>query len=1014
MIYGNNSKWMLKYQKAKTKLLEYNVPREYYPKFKLDSNDLVFSTTYILSRYSECVINNEIDGLKELEPFLTSTAQYYDATVRSQDCDDYNYDFLLCGSTAYFLSNDFGSSKVLVNRADIFRDETHDPQQLIIKLLSFLLNGKRMQYIKVVDLYSKINNAFLDFFEKGEESQDKIVTLLNQYRNQIFSLNNADKSFYIDVLFAVVIRALQYSSWALLPKYSYLSEDKWRDYLTKRSSIKMLWPAQQLIGEKGILRGENAIVQLPTGVGKTKGIELIIRSAFLSERASNAIIVAPLRALCNEITSDMMRAFDENVKVNQFSDVLQNDIAILFGEEVDKQIMVCTPEKLSYIVHHDPGFVEMIDLFVFDEGHMFDDGSRGATYEFLVSHIKKQLNDTQQFVLLSAVLPNSQQIIDWLFKDKGVLATDSKIVSTPKSVGFASGLRDVHYYTDDPNVEDYFIPNILAPQKLKRLPRERTDKYFPVLDSSIDVSLYNSIRLCPNGGVALYISQQRSLKTVLERVLDLQKRDYDISNFTKGCNKEEIEKIGNLIAAYYGRDFVYSRGCYLGVLPHTANIPNGVKLSVEYALKHDHARVVVCTSTLAQGVNIPIKYLCVTGLRSNRALMKTRNFQNLIGRTARSGVYTEGSIIISDTKIFDEKNTGRGKYQWEEYIAMFDANSSEPCGSSILSAVKNIIIDYRTGVKGTKFVDWILTNFDDPKCFENFAANCQDKYFEYRPEQHQSNIFEEVMFRKAVFESIENYLCLAFIECEKDERENIGLQICRDSLAYSLADEVEKELLEKVFLAIISKLDAYSSEQLQKYSYAMSSVGMSSKIEAWISDNELTATFISEDNLLDLIVDFYTNTHIIKKCSDSFNEICRLWVLGVTPAAMEVFTGCNMFDIDDVCNKNISYDLNFFIGNICDLITVDSEDEEAVNPYNTLNIIQKKIKYGVSTQTAISICEKVFNDRIIATKIAEVLKDEQIDTDDIIQTLKFYGDEIRDILSEYPEYFMDRFNFVIR
>ena len=75
------------------------------------------------------------------------------------------------------------------------------------------------------------------------------------------------------------------------------------------------------------------------------------------------------------------------------------------------------------------------------------------------------------------------------------------------------------------------------------------------------------------------------------------------------------------------------------------------------------------------------------------------------------------------------------------------------------------------------------------------------------------------MFRKAVFESIENYLCLAFIECEKDERENIGLQTCRDSLAYSLADEVEKELLEKVFLAIISKLDAYSSEKLKKYSY---------------------------------------------------------------------------------------------------------------------------------------------------------------------------------------------------
>lgn len=66
----------------------------------------------------------------------------------------------------------------------------------------------------------------------------------------------------------------------------------------------MLWPAQQLIGEKGVLRGQSAIVQLPTGVGKTKSIELVIRSSFASGRATTAIIVAPLRALCNEISGE--------------------------------------------------------------------------------------------------------------------------------------------------------------------------------------------------------------------------------------------------------------------------------------------------------------------------------------------------------------------------------------------------------------------------------------------------------------------------------------------------------------------------------------------------------------------------------------------------------------------------------------------------------------------------------------------------------------------------------------
>src|SRR5699024_9764447 len=137
----------------------------------------------------------------------------------------------------------------------------------------------------------------------------------------------------------------------------------------KTSSIKMLWPAQRLIAEKGILRGENAIVQLPTGVGKTKSIELIIRAAFLSHRAHTAIIVAPLRALCNEITMDMHRSFSKEVKINQFSDVLQNDFFNLFSDNDQKQILICTPEKLSYILHHDTNFLNLIDLFIFDEGH---------------------------------------------------------------------------------------------------------------------------------------------------------------------------------------------------------------------------------------------------------------------------------------------------------------------------------------------------------------------------------------------------------------------------------------------------------------------------------------------------------------------------------------------------------------------------------------------------------------------------------------------------------------------
>jgi replicative superfamily II helicase len=48
---------------------------------------------------------------------------------------------------------------------------------------------------------------------------------------------------------------------------------------------------------------------MPTSAGKTRATELIIRSAFLAERASLAIIVAPYRSLCHDIRGNLSAAF---------------------------------------------------------------------------------------------------------------------------------------------------------------------------------------------------------------------------------------------------------------------------------------------------------------------------------------------------------------------------------------------------------------------------------------------------------------------------------------------------------------------------------------------------------------------------------------------------------------------------------------------------------------------------------------------------------------------------------
>lgn len=1014
MILGKKSLKMLKYQKAKAKLVEYNVNEENYPNFLYNSNELSYPTTYILSRYSECIIENNEKVIKKLAPLLTATAQYYDAAVNSKDRQMYDYDFLLSGASAYFLSNDFGSAKVLSSKANSANiPNLKTPQKMLLHFFNSLLLGKSFIHISENNTYSKTNNAIFDFFKNGK-SIEEIDPLLKQYRKETYAEGNPENVFYIDVLYAVILKAINNSSWLLLPQYSKLSKDAWRDYLTKASSIKMLWPSQQLIGEKGVLSGENAIVQLPTGVGKTKSIELIIRAAFLSSRATTAIIVAPLRALCNEITSDMMRAFGRDTNVNQFSDILQDDIDFSIEKSLKNQIIICTPEKLSYIIHHQPDFFKLLDLFIFDEGHMFDDGSRGATYELLVTHIKQELNDLQQFVLLSAVLPNSEVIKNWLFKENGVLAADKNIITTPKSVGFASRTQDVYFYTDDPNNYDYFIPRVIRTEKLRRLPRERKDKYFPELSSSIDVALYNAIRLCKNGGVAIYMSQQRSIRTVLERLLDLNKRGIDLSVINANCSMDQIEKLSKFISNYYGNNYIYSEVGMFGVFPHSSNIPNGIKIAIEYALKHNHVHFVVCTSTLAQGVNIPIRYLFITSLRTNRALMKTRNFQNLIGRTGRSGIYTEGNIIITDLKIYDQRldQEHGGNYRWNECIDMFDPNTTEPCGSSILLLIKSLKIDYEAAFKGEAIANYIIENYSDENCFENLANKLYSASKKLWPMKNLDNIGSEISLRKSIVETIENYLCLVFSENEQQNKHDLSKEICQNTLAYSLASDNEKSILEKVFDAITSKIELFSTDQLRIFSYAMSGIKLSSAIEKWLLENEITSKQLTETQLLDLIIDFFLQTHEIKKLSDRFKAICVLWIEGKTPLVISLAMHCAIPDIDNLCNKTLSFELNFFVGNICDMISANEDTQ--VNPYLTMNLLQQKIKYGVPTKTAVSICEKVFNDRLLAIQIANIINNDNIDVDNIISVIRSKREEILYILDDYPEYFSERLKFVLQ
>ena len=650
---------------------------------------------------------------------------------------------------------------------------------------------------------------------------------------------------------------------------------------------------------------------------------------------------------------------------------------------------------------------------------MFDDGRRGTAYELLISEIRKHINTEKQIVLLSAVLSNAEQIKQWLFNENGTLASDPAIKTTPKSIGFSSQTRDIHYYSEDPEREDFYVPRSIEVNLLKKLGKERKKRYFPKLTDPKDIAIYYANKLCKNGGAAIFANRTRSVQTIIQQIIDLDSREYDLSGIQKYSNTLEMSRIAKLMADYYGCDHPYTKACNLGVAPHYSNLPNGLRLAIEYAFRKKDLHLVICTSTLAQGVNIPIKYLFMTSFMLDQNSMKNRNFQNLMGRTARSGMYTEGSVIVTDSKLFDNKNNRRngGFYKWENCVKMFDSHAAEPCESSILWLVQDIEINHDDHVKGVYIANYIINNYSHWDCFES----CYEKILQAYERKKQTPMNQKsvavlktaLTVRQHVIETIENHLCFVLSNDEGSDARVVALELCKETLAYFMANDAEKTLLEKIFDVIAQKAKTVDRVKIKRYSKSMLGIDDALIIEAWLAETQFMEQQLSDSEIFEMLLSFFIDTHKIGKIEEYFPDICRMWLDGYSFIAMKKATGLLISDIESLCSKLISYEFSFFIGNIIDVID-DDDDENRALLVSKLLLLQRKLKYGVCSETAISICEKVFNDRLLANSIAEQIGAESIDTNHIIDALKMCKEKILGFLSVYPTYFSVRINWICK
>ena len=87
-----------------------------------------------------------------------------------------------------------------------------------------------------------------------------------------------------------------------------------------------------------------------------------------------------------------------------------------------------------------------------------------------------------------------------------------------------------------------------------------------------------------------------------------------------------------------------------------------------------------------------VGYLLVTSVDQGREPIKARDFQNLMGRVGRSGMFTEGSVIFTDPDIYGLKSTAGDGWRFQGVAKLLRADSVQPCDRSLcVSALIEVV-----------------------------------------------------------------------------------------------------------------------------------------------------------------------------------------------------------------------------------------------------------------------------------------------------------------------------------
>ncbi|MCQ4231953.1 DEAD/DEAH box helicase [Pseudomonas stutzeri] len=447
----------------------------------------------------------------------------------------------------------------------------------------------------------------------------------------------------------------------------------------------LVWPAQRA-GIDRLAANESFVLCTPTGSGKTTIATLgAVQGLFVARPnpllAENLVLyLVPSRALAAEVetrfTEDLRDIAAEPVIVTGLyggTDWGPTDAWVQVNQPT---VVICTFEKADALLRYlGTLLLDRVRLIVIDEAHMVEqdpnrsgavtDGtSRALRLEQLSARLlRAQDNKSFRIIALSAVAAKAAPAIaSWLSSNEDSGPISSTYRSTRQMLGrlevARSGRFDIRYDLMDGRTLEFAD--------------ERTDDRpyipspFPSVPGGVDSALgvEKSLR-GPTLWAALHLAAERSDGTQPTVMISLTQ---NISSFAEDCADllegwiaadvalpnywsaaDDDRHWQRCLAAaedYFTTASFEYRLLVHGVAVHHGQMPALLARRLKVAIDRGNVRVVIATSTLSEGVNIPVNTLLIPSIHRSNTLFTANEFSNLIGRAGRPGVATEGNALV--------------------------------------------------------------------------------------------------------------------------------------------------------------------------------------------------------------------------------------------------------------------------------------------------------------------------------------------------------------------------------